>query len=130
MHFQLYIRKNILYKKNLAAITILKAISLPIIFTNDPTNKTHRTIPNIKNIQTSWLTVGADTAQLTLHGGANDMGSIMIEENVVSAAGAPHRFTANGIQKCITEAGFIPQLRNQLYDKRKMPEMIEQVINY
>ena len=87
-------------------------------------------LPNIKNIQTSWLTVGADTAQLTLHGGANDMGSIMIEENVVSAAGAPHRFTASEIQKCIKEAGFIPQLRNQLYDKRKMPEMIEQVINY
>ena len=87
-------------------------------------------LPNIKNIQTSWLTVGAETAQLTLHGGANDMGSIMIEENVVSAAGAPHRFTASEIQKCIKEAGFIPQLRNQLYGKRKMPKMIEQAINY
>jgi cyclic dehypoxanthinyl futalosine synthase len=87
-------------------------------------------LPNIKNIQTSWLTVGADTAQLTLHGGANDMGSIMIEENVVSAAGAPHRFTANSIQDCIKEAGFTPKLRNQLYEKREMPEMVEQVINY
>ena len=87
-------------------------------------------LPNIKNIQTSWLTVGADTAQLTLHGGANDMGSIMIEENVVSAAGAPHRFTANSIQQCIKEAGFIPKLRNQLYEERKMPAMSEQVINY
>ena len=87
-------------------------------------------LPNIKNIQTSWLTVGADTAQLTLHGGANDMGSIMIEENVVSAAGAPHRFTANSIQKCIKEAGFIPKLRNQLYEERKMPDMVEQMINY
>ncbi|KRO64528.1 MAG: dehypoxanthine futalosine cyclase [Cryomorphaceae bacterium BACL11 MAG-121015-bin20] len=87
-------------------------------------------LPNIKNIQTSWLTVGADTAQLTLHGGANDMGSIMIEENVVSAAGAPHRFTANSMQKCIKEAGFAPQLRNQLYEKREMPKMVEQVINY
>ena len=87
-------------------------------------------LPNIKNIQTSWLTVGADTAQLTLHGGANDMGSIMIEENVVSAAGAPHRFTANSIQECIKDAGFIPQLRNQLYEERNIPEMIEQVINY
>lgn len=87
-------------------------------------------LPNIKNIQTSWLTVGADTAQLTLHGGANDMGSIMIEENVVSAAGAPHRFTANTIQKCIKEAGFIPKLRNQLYEERKMPDMVEQMINY
>jgi len=87
-------------------------------------------LPNIKNIQTSWLTVGADTAQLTLYGGANDMGSIMIEENVVSAAGAPHRFTANSIQKCIKEAGFYPKLRNQLYEERKIPEMVEQVINY
>jgi len=87
-------------------------------------------LPNIKNIQTSWLTVGADTAQLTLHGGANDMGSIMIEENVVSVAGAPHRFTANSLQNCIKEAGFVPQLRNQLYEERQMPEMAEQIINY
>ena len=87
-------------------------------------------LPNIKNIQTSWLTVGQDTAQLTLHGGANDMGSIMIEENVVSAAGAPHRFTANSIQNCIREAGFVPRLRTQMYEERKMPEMVEQIINY
>jgi cyclic dehypoxanthinyl futalosine synthase len=87
-------------------------------------------LPNIKNIQTSWLTVGADTAQLTLHGGANDMGSIMIEENVVSVAGAPHRFTADSIQHCIKEAGFTPQLRNQMYVEREMPEMEEQVIDY
>jgi cyclic dehypoxanthinyl futalosine synthase len=87
-------------------------------------------LPNIKNIQTSWLTVGADTAQLTLHGGANDMGSIMIEENVVSAAGAPHRFTANSIQECIKEAGFEPQLRTQHYVEREMPEMEQQVIDY
>ena len=58
------------------------------------------------------------------------MGSIMIEENVVSAAGAPHRFTANSMQECIKDAGFIPQLRNQLYEERNIPEMIEQVINY
>ena len=83
-------------------------------------------LPNIKNIQTSWLTVGGETAQLTLHGGANDMGSIMLEENVVSAAGAPHRFTANSIQKCIEEAGFVPKLRTQLYKERVMPKMVEQ----
>jgi len=87
-------------------------------------------LPNIKNIQTSWLTVGADTAQLTLHGGANDMGSIMIEENVVSVAGAPHRFTSNSIQNCIKEAGFTPQLRTQMYEERQMPEITEQIINY
>ena len=87
-------------------------------------------LPNIVNIQTSWLTVGTETAQLTLHGGANDMGSIMLEENVVSAAGAPHRFTSEQIQKCIREAGFMPQLRNQLYQEREIPEMEEQIINY
>jgi len=87
-------------------------------------------LPNIKNIQTSWLTVGEKTAQLTLHGGANDMGSIMIEENVVSAAGAPHRFTSASIQTCIKDAGFKPQLRTQLYKKREMPKMQQQQINY
>lgn len=87
-------------------------------------------LPNIKNIQTSWLTVGSQVAQLTLHGGANDMGSIMIEENVISVAGAPHRFTAKQIQECIRSAGFQPQLRNQLYEKREMPEMQEQIIDY
>lgn len=87
-------------------------------------------LPNVKNIQASWLTVGKNIAQLCLHAGANDFGSIMIEENVVSAAGAPHRFTAQGIQDAILEAGFEPQLRNQEYEFRKMPEHIEQVINY
>jgi len=53
-------------------------------------------LPNVKNIQASWLTVGKKTAQVCLHAGANDFGSIMIEENVVSAAGAAFRFTANG----------------------------------
>lgn len=88
-------------------------------------------LPNIKNIQASWLTVGKEVAQLCLHAGANDFGSIMIEENVVSAAGAPHRFTAKGIQQAIREAGFEPQLRNQQYDFRQMPAMMEeQVIDY
>lgn len=88
-------------------------------------------LPNVNNIQASWLTVGKETAQLCLNAGANDFGSIMIEENVVSAAGAPHRFTAKGIQTAIREAGFEPQLRNQQYEFRKMPEVMEeQVINY
>jgi cyclic dehypoxanthinyl futalosine synthase len=88
-------------------------------------------LPNVKNIQASWLTVGKQVAQLCLHAGANDFGSIMIEENVVSAAGAPHRFTANGIQEAIREAGFEPQLRNQQYEFREMPEIMEeQVIDY
>jgi cyclic dehypoxanthinyl futalosine synthase len=88
-------------------------------------------LPNVKNIQASWLTVGKQVAQLCLHAGANDFGSIMIEENVVSAAGAPHRFTSNGIQESIREAGFEPQLRNQLYQWRNdVDELEQQVINY
>jgi cyclic dehypoxanthinyl futalosine synthase len=88
-------------------------------------------LPNVKNIQASWLTVGKQVAQICLHAGANDFGSIMIEENVVSAAGAPHRFTYKGIQQAITEAGFEPQLRNQQYEFRQLPAAIEeQVINY
>ncbi len=73
---------------------------------------------NVRNIQASWLTVGKATAQMALHGGANDMGSIMIEENVVSSAGADNRFSAEGICAAIREAGFTPRLRNQLYEYR------------
>ncbi|MFL9482135.1 cyclic dehypoxanthinyl futalosine synthase [Chitinophagaceae bacterium LWZ2-11] len=88
-------------------------------------------LPNVKNVQASWLTVGKQTAQICLHGGANDFGSIMIEENVVSAAGAPHRFTYRTMQEAIKEAGFEPQLRGQQYEWRDIPEAIqEQVIDY
>jgi cyclic dehypoxanthinyl futalosine synthase len=88
-------------------------------------------LPNVENIQASWLTVGKEIAQLCLHAGANDFGSIMIEENVVSVAGAPHRFTYKGIMAAIQEAGFEPQLRTQQYAERELPVNIEeQVINY
>ncbi|MDR1681611.1 MAG: CofH family radical SAM protein [Prevotellaceae bacterium] len=71
---------------------------------------------NIKNIQASWLTVGRDTAQVCLHAGANDMGSIMIEENVLASAGVSYRMDAEGIRQTIREAGFEPWLRNQQYE--------------
>ena len=88
-------------------------------------------LPNIINIHASWLTVGKATAQICLQAGANDFGSIMIEENVVSAAGAPHRFTYKTIQDAIREAGFEPQLRKQQYEFREIPADIEeQVVNY
>ncbi|MCS6930528.1 MAG: dehypoxanthine futalosine cyclase [Saprospiraceae bacterium] len=83
-------------------------------------------LPNITNIQASWLTVGKQVAQVCLHAGANDFGSIMIEENVVSAAGARFRFTADGIQRAIREAGFEPRLRNQQYEFRELPANIRQ----
>ena len=88
-------------------------------------------LPNIPNIQASWLTVGAKIAQVCLHAGANDMGSIMIEENVVSAAGAPYRFTSEEMQECIRQAGFTPILRDQQYKYRDIPQkMVQQEIYY
>lgn len=72
-------------------------------------------LDNFKNIQASWLTVGKEIGQLSLHAGANDFGSIMIEENVVSVAGADHRFDVEGIQRAIKEAGFEPYRRTQQF---------------
>lgn len=71
---------------------------------------------NIRNIQASILTVGKEIGMLSLHSGANDLGSVMIEENVVSSAGANNRFNANEIQSIIKEAGFVPGRRNQKYE--------------
>lgn len=77
---------------------------------------------NITNIQASWLTVGVETAQICLHAGANDFGSIMIEENVVSSAGAKNHLDSYGIQKAIVDAGFIPCLRNQKFEHIELPD--------
>ncbi len=77
---------------------------------------------NVKHIQASWLTVGRDTAQICLHAGADDFGSIMIEENVVSSAGATYRMDSYGIQKAIVDAGYEPQLRNQRYEHIVLPD--------
>jgi cyclic dehypoxanthinyl futalosine synthase len=74
---------------------------------------------NINNIQASILTVGKEIAMLSLHAGANDIGSVMIEENVVSAAGAFNRFDSEEMQSIIKEAGFIPRKRNQKYETVK-----------
>jgi len=71
---------------------------------------------NIRNIQASILTVGKDIGMLSLHAGANDLGSIMIEENVVSAAGSTNRFNSEELQEIIKEAGFSPRRRNQKYE--------------
>jgi cyclic dehypoxanthinyl futalosine synthase len=71
---------------------------------------------NIRNIQASLLTVGKEIAMLSLNSGANDLGSIMIEENVVSSAGAGYRVDALEIQSIIREAGFEPRRRNQKYE--------------
>src|SRR3954465_8724365 len=72
-------------------------------------------LDNIDNLQSSWLTQGLRLGQVALRFGANDMGSIMIEENVVSAAGAHNRATEETLRYLISEAGFIPQQRDILY---------------
>ncbi|MEG1607581.1 MAG: CofH family radical SAM protein [Mucinivorans sp.] len=74
-------------------------------------------LTNVPNIQASWLTIGVPAALMALHGGANDMGSIMIEENVVSAAGAHHTLNKQTMPEAISNAGFHPEQRNQLYQK-------------
>lgn len=71
---------------------------------------------NIINIQSSLLTVGPEVAIMTLNSGANDLGSIMMEENVVSSAGHSWRYDAEGIKEIIRAAGFIPRIRNQQYE--------------
>ena len=73
-------------------------------------------LPNISHIQASWLTVGKTAGQICLHAGADDFGSVMIEENVVSAAGARNKMDSQGMEEAIREAGFIPRLRNQLFE--------------
>ena len=72
-------------------------------------------LDNVANIQSSWVTQGEKTGQVALFFGANDMGSLMIEENVVSSAGTVHHLTLDSIRRCIREAGYIPRQRNVFY---------------
>ncbi len=72
-------------------------------------------LDNIPNIQSSWVTQGPKIGQLALFFGANDMGSVMMEENVVSAAGTTYRLSENEIRRLITDAGWQPQKRNCYY---------------
>jgi cyclic dehypoxanthinyl futalosine synthase len=70
---------------------------------------------NINHLQGSWLTTGKDIGQLTLHFGADDLGSVMLEENVVSSAGARHRSNRTELISLIRGAGRIPAQRDTLY---------------
>jgi cyclic dehypoxanthinyl futalosine synthase len=73
-------------------------------------------LDNFPNIQSSWVTQGREIGQLALLFGANDMGSLMLEENVVSAAGTVHHLTLEQIRSAISELGWIPRRRNVFYD--------------
>jgi cyclic dehypoxanthinyl futalosine synthase len=73
-------------------------------------------LDNFPNIQSSWVTQGRDIGQLALLFGANDMGSLMLEENVVSAAGTVHHLTLEEMRSAISELGWIPRRRNVFYE--------------
>ncbi len=70
---------------------------------------------NVPNLQASWVTMGLKVGQISLRFGCNDFGSLMIEENVVSAAGTAHEATIDEMRRCIADAGFIPARRTQDY---------------
>jgi cyclic dehypoxanthinyl futalosine synthase len=72
-------------------------------------------LDNIPNIQSSWVTMGPKIGQLALFFGANDMGSVMMEENVVSAAGTTFRLNEQEISRLIADAGWTPRQRDQYY---------------
>lgn len=78
-------------------------------------------LDNIPNIQSSWVTQGLKIGQLALLFGANDMGSLMIEENVVASAGTVHYLTLEQIKAAIREAGYIPRQRNVFYQYTGQP---------
>jgi cyclic dehypoxanthinyl futalosine synthase len=73
-------------------------------------------LDNIPNIQSSWVTQGPKIGQIALFFGANDMGSLMIEENVVASAGTVYYLTLEQIKNAIREAGYIPRQRNVFYE--------------
>lgn len=89
-----------------SAIEYLRLLALSRIF-----------LDNISNLQVSWLTVGLKVGQVGLRFGVNDMGSIMIEENVISAAGAKNRANDAELRRVIQDAGFVPRQRTTLYER-------------
>lgn len=79
-------------------------------------------LDNIPNIQSSWVTQGPKIGQLALFFGANDMGSLMIEENVVASAGTVYYLSLEEIKRAIREAGYVPRQRNVFYQYIDGPE--------
>jgi cyclic dehypoxanthinyl futalosine synthase len=91
-------------KQEATSVEYLKMLALSRIY-----------LDNILNVQASWVTPGLKVCQLGLRFGGNDVGSIMIEENVVSAAGTHHRASEEQLRRLIRDAGFIPKQRDTLY---------------
>ncbi len=93
-------------KEKASGIKYLKVLAVSRIF-----------LDNIRNIQASWVTQGGKMAQIALKFGANDFGSLMIEENVVAAAGVKYRIPLSEIVEFIKDAGYTPVQRTTLYEK-------------
>jgi cyclic dehypoxanthinyl futalosine synthase len=91
-------------KQEATSVEYLKMLALSRIY-----------LDNILNVQASWVTPGLKVCQIGLRFGGNDVGSIMIEENVVSAAGTHHRASEEQLRRLIRDAGFIPKQRDTLY---------------
>ncbi|HSB14445.1 MAG TPA: CofH family radical SAM protein, partial [Bryobacteraceae bacterium] len=91
-------------KEEATAVEYLKTLAVSRLY-----------LENIRNVQSSWVTQGIKTCQIGLRFGGNDVGSIMIEENVVSAAGAHHRSNEEELRRIIRDAGFVPKQRDTLY---------------
>lgn len=91
-------------KEEATAVEYLKTLAVSRLY-----------LENIENVQSSWVTQGLKTCQIGLRFGGNDVGSIMIEENVVSAAGAHHHASEEELRRIIRDAGFVPKQRDTLY---------------
>jgi len=91
-------------KQEATAVEYLRTLAIARLF-----------LSNIVNVQSSWVTQGLKTCQVGLRFGGNDVGSIMIEENVVSAAGARNHATEEDLRRLIRDAGFVPKQRDTLY---------------
>lgn len=91
-------------KEEATAVEYLKTLAISRIY-----------LSNILNVQSSWVTQGLKVCQLGLRFGGNDVGSIMLEENVVSAAGTRNHATEEDLRRLIRDAGFVPKQRDTLY---------------
>ena len=91
-------------KEEATAVEYLRTLAISRIY-----------LSNILNVQSSWVTQGLKTCQVGLRFGGNDVGSIMIEENVVSAAGARNQASEEDLRRLIRDAGFVPKQRDTLY---------------
>ena len=91
-------------KEEATAVEYLKTLAISRLY-----------LDNIENVQSSWVTQGLKMVQLGLRFGGNDVGSVMLEENVVSAAGAHNHATEEDLRRLIRDAGFIPKQRDTLY---------------